>query len=163
MSNRFSVSKTLMISHTSLHSVLTHVLTASSSLYSSAQGRVLTCDADVGLAALGGSGGAPGHALTPVIFGSKQLLHLLSRDLYTGFSHHQTCRQEGKTTVESFTTSVEVSDSKPKKIPAKKKKKKKRWMSHKFRLLRQQLILKLLLWRYGFHVSLRSKCQSGAQ
>lgn len=125
MSNRMSVGKTLMISHTSLHSVLTHVLTASSSLYSSAQGRVLTCDADVGLAALGGSGGAPGHALTPVIFGSKQLLHLLSRDLYTGFSHHQTCRQEGKTTVESFTTTVEVSDSKPKKIPAKKKTKKK--------------------------------------
>lgn len=52
---------------------------------------VLTCDADVRFATFGGPGWAPSDALAPVIFGAKQLLHLLSRDLDAGFPHHQTC------------------------------------------------------------------------
>lgn len=57
---------------------------------------VLTCDADMCLAAFGGSSGAPGHALAPVIFRTEQLLHLLSCNFYTGFSYDQTCRRKEK-------------------------------------------------------------------
>lgn len=64
--------------------------------YMHASSSVLTCNADVCLAALGGSSGAPGHALTPVIFRTKQLLDLLSCNFYTGFSYHQTCRRKEK-------------------------------------------------------------------
>lgn len=58
---------------------------------------ILTGDADVGFAALGGPCGAPGHTLTPEVLRPKQLLHLLPSDLYAGFSHYQACkgRQEG--------------------------------------------------------------------
>lgn len=52
---------------------------------------VLTGDADVGLAALGGPCRAPGYTLTPEVLWPKQLLHLLPCDLNTGFSHHQAC------------------------------------------------------------------------
>lgn len=58
---------------------------------------ILTGNADVGFAALGGPCGAPGHTLTPEVLRPKQLLHLLPSDLYAGFSHYQACkgRQEG--------------------------------------------------------------------
>lgn len=62
---------------------------------------VLTCHADVCLATLGGSSGAPGHALAPVILGAEQLLYLLSRDFDAGFSHHQTCRRTHQALVTS--------------------------------------------------------------
>lgn len=51
---------------------------------------VLTCNADMCLAAFGGSSRAPGHALTPVIFRAKQLLNLLTCNFNAGFSYHQT-------------------------------------------------------------------------
>lgn len=54
---------------------------------------VLTCEANMCLATLGCSSGAPGHALAPVILRAEQLLHLLTCDFDTGFSHHQTCRK----------------------------------------------------------------------
>lgn len=50
---------------------------------------MLTGDADVGFPTLGGPCRAPGHTLTPEVLRSKQLLHLLTCDLYAGFSHHQ--------------------------------------------------------------------------
>lgn len=53
--------------------------------------RILTGDADVGFAALGGPRGAPGHTLTPEVLGPEQLLHLLPSDLYAGFSYDQAC------------------------------------------------------------------------
>lgn len=53
--------------------------------------RTLTGDADVGLAALGGPRGAPGHTLTPEVLGPEQLLHLLPGDLDAGFSYDQAC------------------------------------------------------------------------
>ena len=59
--------------------------------------RILTGDADVGFAALGGSGGAPGHTLTPKVLGPKQLLHLLPSDLYAGLSDHQACEDRQRT------------------------------------------------------------------
>lgn len=52
---------------------------------------ILTGDAHVGFAALGGPRGAPSHTLTPEVLGPKQLLHLLTCDLDAGFSHHQAC------------------------------------------------------------------------
>ncbi len=59
--------------------------------------RILTGNANMRFAALGGPRGAPGHTLTPEVLRPKQLLHLLPRDLYAGLSHHQACeeRQEG--------------------------------------------------------------------
>lgn len=58
---------------------------------------ILTGDAHVSFAALGGPRGAPSHALTPEVLGPKQLLHLLTCDLYAGFSHHQACEDRWKT------------------------------------------------------------------
>lgn len=58
---------------------------------------ILTGDAHVSFAALGGPRGAPSHTLTPEVLGPKQLLHLLTRDLYAGFSHHQACEDRWKT------------------------------------------------------------------
>lgn len=51
--------------------------------------RLLTGDADVGFAALGGPRRAPGHTLAPEVLGPEELLHLLPGDLYAGFPHHQ--------------------------------------------------------------------------
>lgn len=59
---------------------------------------ILTGDADVSFAALGGPRRAPSHTLTPEVLGPEQLLHLLTGDLYTGFSHHQACKDRRKTT-----------------------------------------------------------------
>lgn len=59
---------------------------------------ILTGDADVSFAALGGPRGAPSHTLTPEVFGPKQLLHLLTGDLDAGFSHHQACEDRRETT-----------------------------------------------------------------
>lgn len=56
--------------------------------------RILTSDADMGFAALGGPRGAPGHTLTPEVLRAKQLLHLLPSDLYAGLSHYQACSGE---------------------------------------------------------------------
>lgn len=58
--------------------------------------RILTGDADVGFAALGGPCGAPGHTLTPEVLRPEQLLHLLPSDLYAGFSYHQACGDRRK-------------------------------------------------------------------
>lgn len=57
---------------------------------------ILTGDADVSFAALGGPCGAPSHTLTPEVLGPKQLLHLLTCDLYAGFSYHQACENRWK-------------------------------------------------------------------
>lgn len=57
---------------------------------------ILTGNADVSFAALGGPRGAPSHTLAPEVLGPKQLLHLLTGDLYAGFSHHQTCVGRGE-------------------------------------------------------------------
>lgn len=59
---------------------------------------ILTGNAHVGFAALGGPRGAPSHTLTPEVLGPKQLLHLLTCDLYAGFSHHQACGDTWKRT-----------------------------------------------------------------
>lgn len=56
----------------------------------------LTGDPDVGLTALGGSRGAPGHTLTPEILQTEQFLHLLTGDLDTGLPNHQTYRQRDR-------------------------------------------------------------------
>lgn len=58
---------------------------------------ILTGDADVSFAALGGPRGAPSHTLTPEVLGPKQLLHLLTGDLDAGLSHHQACEDRWKT------------------------------------------------------------------
>lgn len=58
--------------------------------------RILTGDANMGFAALGGPCGAPGHTLTPEVLRPKQLLHLLPSDLYAGLSHHQACEERQK-------------------------------------------------------------------
>ena len=63
---------------------------------------ILTCDADVCLAAFGGSSRAPGHALTPVILRAKQLLNLQPCYFYTGFSYYETCKRKEKNPVISF-------------------------------------------------------------
>lgn len=52
----------------------------------------LTCNADVGFAALGGACGAPGHALAPVILRPEELLHLLPGNLDADLPHNQTCQ-----------------------------------------------------------------------
>lgn len=56
--------------------------------------RLLTGDADVGFAALGGPRRAPGHTLAPEVLGPEELLHLLPSDLYAGFPHHQAYGEE---------------------------------------------------------------------
>lgn len=58
---------------------------------------ILTGDADVGFAALGGPRGAPRHTLAPEVLGPKQLLHLLTGDLDASFSHHQACEDRWET------------------------------------------------------------------
>lgn len=57
---------------------------------------VLTCDADVRLAAFCGSRRAPGHTLTPVIFRTEQFFHLLPGYFYAGFSHYETWKTPRK-------------------------------------------------------------------
>lgn len=58
-------------------------------------GRILTGDADVGFATLGGPRRAPGYTLTPEVFRAEEFLHLLPGYLYAGLPHHQAC--EGRT------------------------------------------------------------------
>lgn len=53
-----------------------------------------TCNADIGPATLGGARRAPGHALAPVIFQPKQLLHLLPQHLDLHLSHLQAWEEE---------------------------------------------------------------------
>lgn len=70
---------------------------------------ILTCNADMCLAAFGGSSRAPGHALAPVIFRTKQLLNLLTCNFNAGFSYHQTCGRNSRT--ESFECTIWELDS----------------------------------------------------
>lgn len=164
MSNRIFVGVTLMNSNTSLHSVLTHVLTASSSLSSSEACSGSCTHMRCGRGPCGSwwfrrssrprtdtSNLRVQTAPPPAVAWS--LCWLLSPpDLQARRENH--CWVIHNIS-RGFTFKAKEDSC--------KKKKKKRWMSHKFRLLRQQLILKLLLWWYGFYVSLRSKCQSEAQ
>lgn len=53
-----------------------------------------TCNADIGPVTLGGACRAPGHALAPVIFQSKQLLHLLPRHFNLHLSYPQAWEEE---------------------------------------------------------------------
>lgn len=54
--------------------------------------KTLTCNADVGFAALGGACRAPGNTLAPVIFGPEELLNLLAGNLNAYLSDNQTCQ-----------------------------------------------------------------------
>lgn len=74
---------------------------------------ILTGDADVSFAALGGPRGAPSHTLTPEVLGPKQLLHLLTGDLNAGFSHHQACEDRWKTTEQGRRNAEAVSIRRP--------------------------------------------------
>lgn len=58
--------------------------------HSSHTGAALTCNADVGLAALGGASWAPGDTLAPVVLGSKELFHLLAGNLDAHLTDDQT-------------------------------------------------------------------------
>lgn len=59
--------------------------------------QALTCNADVGFAALGGACGAPGNALAPVILRPKELLHLLPGNLDADLPDYQTCQGASNT------------------------------------------------------------------
>lgn len=59
----------------------------------------LTSNSDVRFLALLGSGGAPGHALAPVLVQAEDLLHLLSGDFNRHLHDRQRCEANTGTTV----------------------------------------------------------------